>query len=340
MVDDDKQLMVRQPNKKDIAVLMMSLGEEGAARVMSHLSQRELHDVSASMAEIEPLRRQQIQEVLGMFLHTYRFESGVTGSSKGYLDKTLKMALGEQEAKTVMESIFGEESSSLDHVRWMDSGTIAEVITAEHPQLQAVVLAYLEPEQAAEVLQRLPSQSHEDLLSRVAQVEELHPSVLQELAVMFDDNTGLLNKGRNTSVSGMKQVADIMNQMGESRVQQLLKFFKRQDKQMADMIEQQMFVFDYLVRLEEDALTKVVAESSPDVLALALKGADSRVMDAFMATMTNRAARFLQEDIKNLGAVRASQVKEAQREMVELAKMLGDDGQINLNFNASDEMID
>ncbi|MGB1270520.1 MAG: hypothetical protein ACPG5T_00460, partial [Endozoicomonas sp.] len=154
--NNNRALAVRQPNAKDIAILLLSLGEKGAARVMSHLSQREIRQISASMAAMAPLKRDQVQEVLDLFFHTYRYDSGLTGSSKGYLDKTLKLALGDKEAKTVMDSIFGDEANSLETMKWMDSATITELIAGEHPQLQAVVLTYLEPEQAAEILQRLP----------------------------------------------------------------------------------------------------------------------------------------------------------------------------------------
>ncbi|MGB0360579.1 MAG: hypothetical protein ACPGEF_04120, partial [Endozoicomonas sp.] len=139
-MSESRELSLRQPTTRDIAILMLSLGEKGASKVMAHLSQREIRQISAAMATMSPLKRDQVQEVLDIFFHTYRYDSGLTGSSRGYLDKTLKLALGDKEAKNVMDSIFGDEDTTLETMKMMDSATITELIANEHPQLQAVVL--------------------------------------------------------------------------------------------------------------------------------------------------------------------------------------------------------
>ncbi|WP_299730371.1 flagellar motor switch protein FliG [uncultured Endozoicomonas sp.] len=339
-MSENRDLAIRQPTTRDIAILMLSLGEKGASRVLEHLSQREVRQVSAAMATMAPLKRDQVQEVLDIFFHTYRYDSGLTGSSRGYLDKTLKLALGDKEAKNVMDSIFGDEDTTLETMKMMDSATITELIAGEHPQLQAVVLTYLGPEQAAEVLQRLPVASHQDLLSRVARLEELHPSILQELNRMFDDNIGRLSTSQNTTVSGLRQVADIMNRMGEGTVKNVLGYFKEQDKKLAEKIEQQMFVFEHLTRLDEDVIRRIASEVSQDILALALKGAPQDVMDAIVGTMTKRASKFLLEDIENLGSVRASQVQGARNDVLRIARQLAASGEIELSFNEDEEMIE
>ncbi|WP_067515252.1 flagellar motor switch protein FliG [Endozoicomonas ascidiicola] len=339
-MSENRDLAIRQPTTRDIAILMLSLGEKGASKVLEHLSQREVRQVSAAMATMAPLKRDQVQEVLDIFFHTYRYDSGLTGSSRGYLDKTLKLALGDKEAKNVMDSIFGDEDTTLETMKMMDSATITELIAGEHPQLQAVVLTYLGPEQAAEVLQRLPVATHQDLLSRVARLEELHPSILQELNRMFDDNIGRLSTSQNTTVSGLRQVADIMNRMGEGTVKNVLGYFKEQDKKLAEKIEQQMFVFEHLTRLDEDVIRRIASEVSQDILVLALKGAPQDVMDAIVGTMTKRASKFLLEDIENLGSVRASQVQGARNDVLRIARQLAASGEIELSFNEDEEMIE
>ena len=337
---DNKGIALRQPTPKDIAILLLSMGEKGASSVFKHLSQREVRQISAAMASMAPLKRDQVQEVLDLFFHTYRYDSGLAGSSKGYLDKTLKLALGDKEAKTMMDSIFGGEANSLEAMKWMDSATITEMIASEHPQLQAVVLTYLEPGQAAEILQRLPVDSHQDLLSRVARLQELHPSILQELNMMFDDNIGRISTSQNTTVSGLRQVADIMNRMNEGSVGSLLNFFKEQDKKLADQIEQQMFVFEHLTRLDEETLRKIVAEVSQEILALAMKGVSQEMLETMTASMTKRASKFLFEAIENLGAVRASQVQGARNDILRIARQMAANGDIELTFSDEEEMVE
>ncbi|WP_448218146.1 flagellar motor switch protein FliG [Endozoicomonas sp. 2B-B] len=339
MSDNPRVLPSRQPTPKDIAILLLSLGEKGAAQVFKHLSQREVRQISTTMATISPLKRDQVQEVLDLFFHTYRYDSALSGSSKSYLNKTLKLALGDKEAKGVMDSIFGGESNSLEAMKWMDSGAITELIVDEHPQLQAVVLTYLGATQATDVLMRLPAKSHQDLLSRVARLQELHPSIIEELNIIFDANVGKMSTSQNTTVSGLRQVADIMNRMNDTSVQSLLNYFKEQDKKLAEQIEQQMFLFEHLMRLDEDALRKVMAEVSQDILALALKGAAQEMVDSVVGTMTKRSAKFLLEDIENLGPVRASQVQSARNDVLRAARQLAASGEIELSFNDEDEMI-
>ncbi|WOG29083.1 flagellar motor switch protein FliG [Endozoicomonas sp. 8E] len=339
MSENQRTLPSRPPTPKDIAILLLSLGEKGAAQVFKHLSQREVRQISTTMATISPLKRDQVQEVLDLFFHTYRYDSALSGSSKGYLSKTLKLALGDKEAKGVMDSIFGGESNSLEAMKWMDSGTITELIVDEHPQLQAVVLTYLGATQATDVLMRLPAKNHQDLLSRVARLQELHPSIIEELNIIFDANVGKMSTSQNTTVSGLRQVADIMNRMNDTSVQNLLSYFKEQDKKLAEQIEQQMFLFEHLMRLDEDALRKVMAEVSQDILALALKGAAQEMVDSVVGTMTKRSAKFLLEDIENLGPVRASQVQSARNDVLRAARQLAASGEIELSFNDEDEMI-
>lgn len=339
-MSEGRAVALRQPTAKDIAILLLSMGEKGAANVFKHLNQREVRQISAAMASMAPLKRDQVQEVLDLFFHTYRYDSGLAGSSKGYLDKTLKLALGDKEAKTMMDSIFGDETNSLEAMKWMDSATITEMIANEHPQLQAVVLTYLEPGQAAEVMQRLPLDSHQDLLSRVARLQELHPSILQELNMMFDANIGRVGTGQNTTVSGLRQVADIMNRMNEGSVKNLLSYFKDQDKKLAEQIEQQMFVFEHLARLDEETLRKIMAEVSQEILALALKGVEQSVVDTLTASMTRRASKFLLDAIENLGAVRASQVQSARNDILRIARQMAANGDIELTFNDEEEMVE
>ncbi|MGI9280147.1 MAG: flagellar motor switch protein FliG [Endozoicomonas sp.] len=325
----------------EVAVLLLSLGEKGAAQVFKHLSSREVRQISQTMANMPPMKRDEVQNVMNHFFHEYRYEVGIAGGTRNYLEKSLKIAMGDKDAKNLMDSIYGEENtSSLEMMKWMEPSAVAELIVNEHPQLQAVVLTYLEPGQAALVLQRLPERCHEDLLTRIAKLKELHPSIVQELNVIFDDSVGLISTSQNTSVSGLRQVADIMNRMNESSVSHMLEHFKEQDSDLADRIEQQMFVFEHFSRLDEDTIRKIIEEIPQNTLSLALKGASEPISSKFINTMTRREAKYLQDDMDSLGTVRSSQVQQARQEILNTARTLSQNGQIELNLSDEDEMIE
>lgn len=328
-------------NPHEVAVLLLSLGEKGAAQVFKHLSPREVRQISQSMANMPAMKREEVQNVMNHFFHEYRYEVGIAGGTRNYLEKSLKIAMGDKDAKNLMDSIYGEENtSSLEMMKWMEPSAVAELVVNEHPQLQAVVLTYLEPGQAALVLQRLPERCHEDLLTRIAKLKELHPSIVQELNVIFDDSVGLITTSQNTSVSGLRQVADIMNRMNESSATHMLDHFKEQDKELAERIEQQMFVFDHFARLDEDTIRRIVEEIPQSTLALALKGAIEPVINKFIGTMTRRETKYLQDDMDSLGSVRSSQVQQARQEILNTARTLSQNGQIELNLSDEDEMIE
>lgn len=326
---------------RNVAVLLLSLGEKGAAHVFKHLSKQEVRQITMAMATMPPLRRDEVQTILSQFFHEYRYEAGFIGGTQQYLEKSLQLAMGEKDATKMLESIFGHEETGngLEMIKWMGASTIAELIAHEHPQLQAVLLANLDSKQASDVLKRLPMHTHNDLLSRVAKLEELHPAIIQELNAMFDDNMVELNSGHNTTISGMRQVADIMNRLSEDETKSLLAHFKEQDETLAVELENHMFVFDNLAKVNDEAINRIIAEVPQDVLVMALKGAPDELMDMVMGNMAKSSAKYLQDDIENLGSVRASQVQAARKEMLDTARRLADEGEIELNFR-DEEMIE
>ncbi|MCK5893231.1 MAG: flagellar motor switch protein FliG [Endozoicomonadaceae bacterium] len=326
---------------RNVAILLLSLGEKGAAHVFKNLSKQEVRQITTAMATMPPLRRDEVQGILSQFFHEYRYEAGFIGGTKQYLEKSLQLAMGEKDANKMMESIFGHEESGngMEMIKWMGSSTIAELIANEHPQLQAVLLANLDPKQASEVLKRLPQHCHNDLLARLAKLEELHPAIIQELNAMFDDNMVELNSGHNTAISGMRQVADIMNRMNDEQTKGLIEHFKKQDEKLAEELENHMFVFDNLAKVNDEAINRIVAEVSQEVLVMALKGSSDELMNMVMGNMAKSSAKYLQDDIDNLGSVRASQVQAARKEMLDTARKLADEGEIELNFR-DEEMIE
>ena len=176
-------------------------------------------------------------------------------------------------------------------------------------------------------------------MARLAKLEELHPAIIQELNAMFDDNMVELNSGHNTAISGMRQVADIMNRMNDEQTKGLIEHFKKQDEKLAEELENHMFVFDNLAKVNDEAINRIVAEVSQEVLVMALKGSSDELMNMVMGNMAKSSAKYLQDDIDNLGSVRASQVQAARKEMLDTARKLADEGEIELNFR-DEEMIE
>lgn len=325
---------------RNAAILLLSLGEEATAAVFKQMSRGEVHEISQAMSAMPTMKRLDVQNVINGFFYEYRYESGIAGGTRRYLENALKIALGENDARGMLDSIFDDENSRcLEVMKWMDPNAIASLIINEHPQLQAVVLSYLESEQAAEVLSRLPERNHKSLLKRIAALEELSPEIIKELNLIFDDPGGDLTARHSTQISGMKQVAGIMNSLGEQSANDLLEHFKTHNADMAVELEQEMFIFEHLAMLDEEAVQRILQEVPQELLALAMKGAPDNIFNKVVGTMTKRTANYLKNNMDALGVVRASQVKDARKEVMEIARKLAKDGEITRSLTP-EEMVE
>ncbi len=215
-------------------------------------------------------------------------------------------------------------------LQWLEPAKIAELIADEHPQMQAVFLAYLEPDIASDVLSRLPEDSMDDLLYRLANLSEIHPSMMEEVQALLNGFLSETVQQSSTTVDGTQHAGEIINRLQSNQSQKVLTDLKAQDPELVSRLESQMYNFDILVRQSEATLERLVEDADQEMLAIALKGADEALLDKIFATMPKRAAQYLREAMEGKGRVRLSAVEEARKELVNLLRQLADDGEVEL----------
>jgi flagellar motor switch protein FliG len=309
----------------------MSLGEAEAAEVLRQLSAKEVQKLGVAMATINNVTKDQVIEVVDDFVEELQTQTAFGLGADDYVRNVLVQALGEDKAGNLIERILlGRNSKGLETLKWMDPRSIADLIRNEHPQIIAIVLSFLESDQAADVIKLLPARTRVDALMRIATLEGIPPNALSELNDIMEKRFAG-NQGMNQSqVGGIKVAADIINFLDTNTEQQISSGIREIDAELCNQIQELMFVFDNVADLDDRSIQTVLREVQGDKLGLALRGADSKVKDKILKNMSQRAAAMLVEDMDARGPARLSDVEAAQKEILGIVRKMADAGEIQL----------
>ncbi|MGB8181977.1 MAG: flagellar motor switch protein FliG [Stellaceae bacterium] len=320
------------------AVLMMALGEADAAEVIKFLSPREVNRLSGAIARLNKVPKTTVENVMGEFVARIRDETAIGLGATAYLRNALGKALGEERATAMLERILsGGDSAGIEAVKWEDPRVVAEMIREEHPQIIAMILAYVEPEQAQDVMQALPDGVIEQVIPRLATLEVIPPSAVRELNEALEDQlAGESQQVRLSNVGGIKAAAEILNRFEASRAQSVLDRIKAMDADLSQRIYDNMFVFNDLLEVDDRSIRTLLQEINQALLVPALKGVDAALREKVTRNMSQRAAESLNEEIEAKGPVRVAEVEAAQKEIITVAKRLEQEGRIILRTDAKD----
>ncbi|WP_299019576.1 flagellar motor switch protein FliG [uncultured Photobacterium sp.] len=321
------------PEIEQAAILLLSMGEEAAANVLKQLDREQVRQLSIAMANIPAVKKTQAEQVFQRFFNDFKSESGISGASRSYLERTLNKALGQSLSQPLLDSIYGDSlKHNLQRLQWLEPAKLAELISGEHPQMQAVFLAYLEPEVATQLLARLPTENLDDLLYRLANLKEIHPSMIDEVHVLLEKFLAQVGQQNSTLVDGTEKASEIINRLKGDQSQQVMLGLKELDPELVSTLESKMYNFDILSRQTEDTLERLVEEVDQELLATALKGSDQVLQDKIFGTMPKRAAQYLREAMEGKGRVRLSAVEEARTELISTLRQLAENGEIELQL--------
>ena len=313
------------------AILLLTMGEKDAAEVLKHMGPKEVQRIGTAMSQLSNVEQETVEGVLGGFLEEVRTLTGLGMGSDGYIRNMLVTALGEDKANGLIDRILlGGNTTGLDTLKWMESRSVADIIRNEHPQIQAIVIAYLDSDQSAEILSYFSEKVRLDIMMRVAALDTVQPGALQELnnilEKQFSGNAGSQTK----AMGGFKVAAEIMNNLDSSIEADLMESIKEVDEDMGSQIQDLMFVFDNLKEVDDRGIQALLREVSSEILIIALKGADEVLQEKIFKNMSKRAAELLRDDLEAKGPVKVSEVEGAQKEILTIARRMADAGEIML----------
>lgn len=313
------------------AILLMTLGEGDAAEILKHMGPKEVQRIGAAMSSLSNVQQNDVEVVLGNFLEEVRTLTGLGMGSDSYIRNMLVTALGEDKANGLIDRILlGGNTTGLDTLKWMEARSVADIIRNEHPQIQAIVMAYLDPDQSAEVMTFFPEKVRLDIMMRVAALDTVQPSALQELNDILEKQFSGSATSQTKDMGGYKVAAEIMNNLDSSLEADLMDAIKEVDEDMGSQIQDLMFVFDNLKEVDDRGIQALLREVSSEVLIIALKGADEILQEKIFKNMSKRAAELLRDDLEAKGPVKLSEVEGAQKEILTIARRMADSGEIML----------
>ena len=338
--ETDDNIAAELSGTQKSAILMMLLGEDEAAAVLQNLSPREVQHLGTAMYSVTGVDQNTVNAVLDEFLETIKKQTGLGLGAGQYIENVLTKALGEDKAQSVLGRITPASSESqIDILDWMDARAISELIIDEHPQIQALIISYLEFGLAADVLTLLPSEIQPDIVRRIATLETVEPGAIKELErvmkAKFAANTSL----RASQIGGVKAAAKIMNFTKTDMENRILNAIKKEDRDLMAEIQDNMFVFENLGGSDDRSLQTLLRSVDQDVLVVAMKGADAQLQEKLLSCMSTRAAANLRDEMEALGPVRLTEVQEAQKQIINVARKLSDDGTIVLAGRGGEEMV-
>ncbi len=331
----DEGPKIKLPKVDQAAVLLMSLGELDAAEILKHLGPKEVQRLGLAMSHLNNVQQGEVEAVLDNFLDEVRTLTGLGMGSDSYIRSMLVTALGEDKANGLIDRILlGGNTTGLDTLKWMEPRAVADIIRNEHPQIQAIVIAYLDPDQSADVLAQFSEKVRLDIMMRVASLDTVQPSALQELNFILEKQFSGGSSSQNRDIGGYKVAADIMNFLDSTVEAELMDAIKDIDEDMGVQIQDLMFVFDNLREVDDRGIQALLREVSSEVLIIALKGAEEELQEKVFKNMSKRAAELLRDDLEAKGPVRLSEVETAQKEILTIARRMADAGEIMLGGSA------
>lgn len=313
------------------AILLMSLGEKDAAEILKHMGPKEVQRVGTAMATLSNINQSQVEGVVAEFLEAISGQTGLGLGADDYIRKMLTQALGGDKASALIDRILlGGNTTGLDSLKWMEPRQVSDLIRHEHPQIQAIVISYLEPDQSAEILSNFDEKVRLDIIMRVSALEAVQPAALQELNDILERQFSGKGGAQTASIGGVQVAADIVNFVDSTLASELLEKIGEVDEDLSIRIQDLMFVFEDLVDVDDRGFQMLLREVTPDILVVALKGADARIQDKVFRNMSKRAAELLRDDLEAKGPVKVSEVEAAQKEILTTARRLSEAGEIVL----------
>lgn len=320
------------------AIFLMSLGEKEAAEVMKHMPVAEVQRLGKAMAALRSVSRNQADSVLQHFTDGVEQDAPITNGSPGFLKRVLTSSLGADKAGKLIDRIVDDEPRGLDSLQLMEAKEITDIVHREHPQVIAVVLAGLDPQKSAKVIEQLPVRLSTEVVTRIARMDEIPQHTIAELDEAMQQRFSQAGGFKVTSMGGVRSAAEILNMVNKEIEHDIIEVLTQQDLPLCTEIQDNMFVFDNLLRVDDRGIQALVREITPDVLVVALKGAEPALRDKIFSNMSKRAGEILQSDLEAKGPVRLADVEAAQKEIVATARRLSDEGTIMLG-TGGDEFV-
>jgi flagellar motor switch protein FliG len=323
------------------AILFITLGPDAASGIIKKLPETEIQKITYEIANITSVRSEQKNEILGEFIQINKAKDFILEGGMEYARTLLGKALGSQRAKEIMEKVSEatQQYRPFSIARKADAHQLLNIISNEHPQTIALVLCYLQPDKAAQILSSLPEDVQSDVALRIASMGNTSPAVVKEIEKVLDTKLSGVVRSDMTVLGGVETLVDILNQVDRTTEKNITEGLEKENAELAEKVKESMFVFEDILSLDDVSIQRVLREVENKELALALKGSSEEVANAIYRNQSKRAAASLKEDMEFLGPVRLMDVEKAQQRIVAIIRRLDEAGEIVISRGGEDAII-
>ncbi|SEH24077.1 flagellar motor switch protein FliG [Selenomonas sp. KH1T6] len=327
-------------NQEKAAILFIALGPEYSAKLFQHMDDEEIERITLEIANHKQVSAEQKAEVISEFYQMAMARDYISSGGLEYAQNVLEKALGADKAMDIINRLTTSlQVRPFDFLRKTDPSQLMNFIQNEHPQTIALIMAYLDPDQASTILGSLPPESQADVARRIAVMDRTSPDIVREVERVLERKLSALVTQDFTTAGGIKAVVEVLNRVDRTTEKSIIETLEVDNPELAEDIKRLMFVFEDIVQLDDRSLQMVLREVDTKDLSLALKGTQAEVADKVYRNMSKRAADMLREEIEFMGPVKIRDVEEAQQKVVNVIRALEDKGEIVISRGQGDEMI-
>jgi len=326
--------------KQKAAMLLIALGPDVSAEIYKHLSDEEVEQLSLEISSVPKVDTELKEEIVEQFYQIAIAQDYISQGGVGYAKTVLEKAFGKQEAANIINRLTSSlQVRPFEFARKADPQQLLNFIQSEHPQTIALILSYLDPEQAGQILSALEEDVQADIASRIATMDSTSPDIISEVEQVLERNIASSLTQDYTETGGIQAVVEVLNEVDRSTERTILDTLEIQDPELAEEIKKRMFTFDDIVILDNRAIQRVIREVDNDDLKLALRAASDEVKDVIFQNMSQRMKETIQEEMEYMGPVRLRDVEEAQTRIVGTIRRLDEIGEIVIARGGGDDII-
>lgn len=320
----------RQFNGREkVAILLIALGPQNSAEIFKHLNEEEIEELTLQIANMRVVSPEEKQMVIEEFYQICLAQEYISEGGINYAKDILQRALGSDKAVDIINKL----TSSLhvrpfEFIRKADPGQLLNYIQNEHPQTIALILSYLGPSQASQILSGLPLEKQSDVTKRIAIMDRTSPEVVREIENVLESKFSNMLSQDYATTGGVQAVVDILNSVDRGTEKHIMEELDMRDAELSEEIRKRMFVFEDIISLDNRSIQRMIREIDNSQWAIALKGASEEVKDIIFVNMSKRLVEMIKEDIDFMGPVRIRDIEDAQQSIVNVIRKLEEDGEI------------
>ncbi|WP_447932396.1 flagellar motor switch protein FliG [Sphingopyxis fribergensis] len=319
------------------AILLMLLDESEAATILKQLGPEEVRQLAKAMFDTANASEQQIGQALDRFVTRSRDVSALAIGADTRIRTVINEAVGNVRADNILAAVAPQRSAaSLEMLRWMDVDAISGLLASEHPQVGALILSVLVPDVAARAIETLDEVLQADLVLRAAMLTSVPAAAIEDLEAVLASANVDGQRVAKQAIGGPSDVAKIMKKMPKQLSERTLRSLKKHDRILAQTIEEEMFIFENLRDLDKKSLSAVLRSVDAAQLAIALKGADEEMVDMCLATMSQRAAETIRDEMTEMTMVKRADVDDAQKSVMQIVRQMAAAGEIMIAGGGDD----